>query len=131
MSAAVTVREVSAGEAGPILAPVTRYATTDETVEQVAALGRCYVIEQDGRPVAGYVLQRQGDECFVLAAAGSVDFDLTDFGLRLIEAHAVGLASVAFQTRRPGLVKKAARLGYRIAGRVKNGHGVIMRKELK
>lgn len=131
MQAAVSVREVTAGEVVPILSPVVRHATTEETLEGLTAIGRCFVIEADGRPVAGYVLQRQGDECFVLAAAGSVDFDLTDFGLRLIEAHAAGLSSVAFQTRRPGLVRKAARLGYAVAGRVPDGHGVIMRKKLK
>lgn len=130
MSAAVTVREVTAGEAGPVLAPVTRFATTAETVDHVAALGRCFVIEQDGRTVAGYVLQRQGDECFVLAAAGAASFDLTALLARLVDAHAAGLTSIGFQTRRPGLVRRAQRLGYRIVGDVPNGSGVIMRKTL-
>ncbi|WP_321797123.1 hypothetical protein [Burkholderia sp. BCC1988] len=112
-----------------MLERVEAFMTNDrETVAGLAAVGRCFVIEQDGRPVAAYVLQRQGDECFVLAAAGAVDFDLTAFGLALIEAHARGLASVAFQTRRPGLIRKASRHGYRIAGRCEAG--VIMRKSL-
>ncbi|ELW9447688.1 hypothetical protein QZM43_09755 [Burkholderia orbicola] len=127
----VSVREVGAPVARPLLARVDEFDTTGgvDSVESMTAAGRCFVITQDGRDVAAYVLQRQGSECFVLAAAGTVDFDLTAFGLALIEAHACGLDSVAFQTRRPGLIRKASRLGYRIAGRVTNG--VVMRKELK
>ncbi|PMS38457.1 hypothetical protein C0Z20_00800 [Trinickia symbiotica] len=127
------MREVGALEARPLLAPVDRYDTTrgKESVDTMTACpgARCFVIRQDGRDVAAYVLQRQGDECYVLAAAGAVDFDLTVFGLALIEAHATGLKSVAFQTKRAGLIKKARRLGYAIAGRVANG--VILRKELQ
>ncbi|EDT41989.1 hypothetical protein BamMEX5DRAFT_2257 [Burkholderia ambifaria MEX-5] len=126
----VSVREVGADAARPLLARVDAFMTNDrETVASMTAVGRCFVISQDDRDVAAYVLQRQGRECFVLAAAGAVDFDLTAFGLALIEAHARGLDSVAFQTRRAGLIRKASRLGYRIAGRVANG--VVMRKELK
>ena len=125
----VSVREVGPTDAAPLLSPVDRYCTTDERADAMASCGRCFVISQDERDVAAYVLQRQGDECYVLAAAGSVDFDLTAFGLALIEAHARGMSSVAFQTRRPGLIRKASRLGYRIAGRA--GNGVVMRKELR
>lgn len=128
---ALSLREVTAGEVAPLLAPAARYATTDETLPGLTACGRCFVIEADGRPVAGYVLQRQGDECYVLAFAGAAQLDLTGLLARLIEAQAAGLDSIAFQTRRPGLVRKAARLGYRVAGRVPDGHGVIMRKTLK
>jgi hypothetical protein len=124
----VVVREASAGDVLDLLAPVDRVSTTNEPMDYLASVGRCFVISQDERDVAAYVLQRRGDECYVLAAAGSVDFDLTAFGLALIEAHARGLSSVAFQTKRPGLIRRASRLGYRIAGRA--GSGVVMRKEL-
>lgn len=128
----VGLREVPAEVARPLLSPVDGYMTTEhQTVATLAAAGRCFVIEQDGRDVAAYVLQRIERECFVLAAAGSVDFDLTAFGLALIEAHAVGLDSVAFQTRRAGLIRKARRHGYVIAERLANGLGYVMRKELK
>ncbi|UTV53236.1 hypothetical protein [Burkholderia arboris] len=127
----VSVREVGAETAAPLLARVDAYDTTNgrDTVARMAAAGRCFVISQDGRDVAAYVLQRQGDECFVLAASGTVEFDLTVFGLALIEAHARGLRSVAFQTRRRGLIRKAQKLGYHIAGRAPVG--VVMRKELQ
>ncbi|MBK3337963.1 hypothetical protein [Burkholderia pseudomallei] len=104
--------------------------TTDQTVADMTVGSRCFVIEQDGRPVAAYALQRIGDACFVRAAAGSVEFDLTAFGLALIEAHASGLARVEFQTRRPGLIRKACRHGYTIAARLDNGRGYLLRKEL-
>lgn len=127
----VRVSEVSAERVLPLITPIDAYPTCGQSAADLARMGRCFVIEQDGRPVAGYVLQVKGDECYVLAAAGSVDFDLTAFGLELIEAHARGLASVAFQTRRAGLIRKARRHGYRVAGRLANGMGYVMRKELK
>lgn len=128
-TAQVTLREVGAAEAAPILSPVNRYCTTDETVEGMALHGRCFVISEDGRDVAAYVLQRQGNECFILAGAGGASFDLIALSLPIIEAQASGMASVAFQTKRPGLIRKASKQGYYIAGRA--GSGVLMRKELK
>jgi hypothetical protein len=125
----VSVREVGARDAAPLLSPVDRYCTTDETAESMARVGRCFVVSHDGRDVASYVLQRQGSECFVLAAAGSAEFDITAFMAAVLEGHAHGLSSIAFQTRRPGLIRKARKYGYRIDGRVANG--VVMRKELK
>ncbi|WP_186181839.1 hypothetical protein [Burkholderia gladioli] len=127
----ITLRETTAAGAVPLLAPAGRYDTTDgaETVERVAQAGRTFVVSQDGRDVLAYCLQRQGDEVYVLAAAGTADFDLTALGLVLIEAQARGAASVAFQTCRPGLIRKASRHGYKIEGRVANG--VIMRKVLR
>ena len=129
MSPQITLREVGAVEAAPLLSPVNRYCTTDETAADMASVGRCFVVSQDGRDVASYVLQRQGDECYVLAAAGSAEFDITAFMAAMLEGHAAGLSSIAFQTRRAGLIRKARKYGYTIAGRVANG--VVMRKELK
>lgn len=113
----------------PLLDPVNAVCTTNETAADMAAVGRCFVVSHDGRDVAAYVLQRQGSECYVLAAAGAAEFDVTAFLAAVLEGHAVGLSSIAFQTRRPGLMRKARKYGYSVAGRVANG--VIMRKELK
>jgi hypothetical protein len=126
----VTLREASAGEACPLLARVDAFDTTNgrDTVASMAAVGRCFVLSEDGRDIGAYVLQRQGDECYILAAAGQAEFDMTAALATILEGHARGLKSIAFQTRRPGLVRKARKYGYRIAGRVENG--VIMRKEL-
>lgn len=75
-----------------------------------------------------YVLQVQGREVFVLAAAGAAEFDLTAFALAVIEAQAAGFDTVAFQTKRRGLMKKAQARGYAKAGRVHDG--IIMRKRI-
>ncbi|CAN0621104.1 conserved protein of unknown function [Burkholderia multivorans] len=127
----VSVREVGAAVARPLLARVDAFDTTGgvDTVASMTAAGRCFVISQDGRDVGAYVLQRQGDECFVLAAQGGADFDVTALLAGVLEGHARGLRSIAFQTRRPGLIRKAKKHGYSIAGRAPAG--VVMRKELK
>jgi hypothetical protein len=125
----VSVREVTAREAVPLLARAARWPTTDETLDHLTDAGRNFVVEQDGKPVFAYTLAVHGRECYVLAAAGAASFDLTAFGLALIEAHAHGLDTVAFQTRRKGLIRKAARHGYAVAGRA--GDGTILRKELQ
>ncbi|MCA3780139.1 MAG: hypothetical protein IOC39_24185 [Burkholderia sp.] len=130
-SPAVTVREVGADVARPLLARVDAFDTSGgvDTVASMTTIGRCFVIAHDGRDVGAYVLQRQGNECFVLAAQGGAEFDLTAFLSVVVEAHARGLASIAFQTRRPGLIRKAKRYGYYIAGRAPEG--VVMRKDLQ
>lgn len=128
--ARLTLREAGEGEALPLLAPVERYDTTGgvQPLAMLVAHGRAFVIEENGRPVCAYLLERHGRECFITAAAGSAGVCLTDLLADVIEAQATGMASIAFQTRRPGLMRKARALGYRMAGRVENG--VIMRKEL-
>ncbi|MBT2180493.1 hypothetical protein KKP06_22005 [Ralstonia pickettii] len=123
------VRNVPPAEALPVLAPAARWATTTETVEQMARAGQCFVLEEGGAPVFAWSVQAHGDELYILAAAGRAGFDLTAAGLAIIEQQAQGFASVAFQTRRRGLVRKAGALGYQPAGRA--GNGIIMRKVLQ
>lgn len=128
-AAQVSVRHVSAAEALPLLALAEPYATTDESLGQLARAGMCFVLEQEGRPVLAWSVQAHSAELFILAAAGRAGFDLTRAGLAVIEQQAEGFASVAFQTRRRGLMRKAEALGYRPAGTA--GTGVIMRKVLQ
>ncbi|MRT01139.1 hypothetical protein GJQ57_21050 [Ralstonia pickettii] len=128
-AAQVSVRHVGAAEAIPLLALAERHATTEEKVEALAHAGHCFVMEQEGRTVFAWSVKPQGDELFILAAAGRAGFDLTRAGLAVIEQQAEGFASVAFLTRRPGLMRKAGALGYVPAGRA--GNGVIMRKVLQ
>lgn len=113
----------------PLLALAERFATTDESLTQLAHAGMCFVLEQEGRPVLAWTVQQQGSELFILAGAGRAGFDLTRAGLAIIEQQAEGFASVAFQTRRRGLMRKAGALGYVPAGPA--GNGVIMRKVLQ
>ena len=123
------VRPATAAEALPVLAPAARWATTGESLEHLAKAGHCFVLEQGGAPVFAWSVQAHGDELYILAAAGRAGFDLTETGLAIIEQQAAGFASVAFQTRRRGLLRKAGALGYQPARRLENG--VVMRKVLK
>ena len=50
--------------------------------------------------------------------------DLAHYGLAMIASQAQGFDSIGFQTRRPGLIKKARRAGFEVAA-------VVMRKRLR
>lgn len=65
-----------------------------------------------------FVVRKNGAQLWVEAAAGHAADDLTEIGLELIEemARQAGCTEVAFQTARPGLVKKTNQLGYQVAG---------------
>lgn len=91
---------------------------------EVAKAGPRYVCEQDGVPVFGFVLEIQGKEVFVMAAGSVGKLDFTKIGLSAIEALAANYDSVSFTTKRPGLVKKAQKLGYEI-------DGYFLRKKIK
>lgn len=90
--------------------------------------GQCYkVIDGAGQAVGAYVLRTCGAEVWIAAAAGRAAFDLTAVLSALVDLQARAFDSIAFQTRRPGLIRKARRYGYREAGRV-GEQGIIMRK---
>ncbi|MES2163355.1 MAG: hypothetical protein V4476_19550 [Pseudomonadota bacterium] len=93
--------------------------------------GRCFVVLDDGdNAIGAYVLNGQGAEVWVQAAAGRPDvgFDLCDLLDDLIARHGAGFESIGFRTYRGGLVRKALRRGYEVVSR-EDGH--IMRKKLK
>lgn len=64
------------------------------------------------------VLQLRGPQLWIQGAVGNGPGDLTQDGLQFVEATArqAGCTSVAFQTARRGLVRKATRMGYRAEG---------------
>lgn len=98
------------------------------TPESLAAAGPSFGIEtESGQSV--FTLRTDGAECWIQAAAGS-GYGMTAPTFAVIEAIAAraGCHRVAFQTVRRGLIRRARRLGYHIAGQV--GHGHILRKEL-
>lgn len=98
------------------------------TPESLAAAGPSFGIEtEQGRTV--FTLRTDGAECWIQAAAGS-GYGMTAPTFAVIEAIATraGCNRVAFQTVRRGLVRRARRLGYQIAGQIGSGH--ILRKEL-
>lgn len=113
----------------PFVALAIRYDTTggEQSALHIARDGG-YIVRDNGNACAGFTLRYNGSECYVTAAGATrPGIDIT----RLITAALAGkkgVQSIAFQTRRRGLIRKAERLGYRQAGQVKNG--VIMRKVL-
>lgn len=123
------MRPATRAEVTRLFAPVDRWMTTGEGAAECAAKGDCFVLEQDGVPVLAWSLKVDGDELFIQAAAGRAGFDLTDFGLALVERQAEGFRSIAFRTRRRGLMKKAIDSGFYPAWR--RGDVVLMRKDLK
>ncbi|WP_228892543.1 hypothetical protein [Pseudoduganella aquatica] len=114
------VRQVLAAAVSPKCDAVGKY-----TLDGLAAQGQCFkVLAADGSIVGAYILAAEGSEVFVTAAAGRAAFDLSVVLNGLIDSQARQFDTVAFQTQRKGLVKKAIAQGYEIAG-------YIMRKKLK
>ncbi|WP_419683795.1 hypothetical protein ACN22W_09535 [Burkholderia theae] len=128
-SQGVTMRPATRDEIARMFAPVDRWMTTGEGAADCAAKGDCFVLEQEGVPVLAWSLKVDGGELFIQAAAGRAGFDLTEFGLALVERQAEGFRSIAFRTRRRGLIKKAIDSGFYPAWR--RGDVVLMRKDLK
>lgn len=92
-----------------------------EPMEELLARGQCYLLGVDGVTVGAYLLELKDTEVFILAAAGRADIDLAAAIDQVVTFQAEGFWSIAFRTVRPGLMKKAAALGY-------TRHGNVMRK---
>lgn len=98
------------------------------TPESLAAAGLSFGLESEAGRVV-FTLSTTGRECWIHAAAGT-GYGMTAATFCIIEqiAGRAGCNRVAFQTVRRGLVRRARRLGYRIAEQVGQGH--ILRKEI-
>lgn len=83
------------------------------TVRELVDGGHAFRLKTTGGEGV-FVVKKVGAVCWVEAGQGSSSDDLTAQGLAVIEEIARGLCceAVEFQTRRPGLVKKAAALGF-------------------
>lgn len=122
----LVLRAASIEEIAPLIAKAGPFHCDGWAFDasEVAAGGERFVFERDGKPVCGYVLNIQGREVYI-QAAGAIDaIDFTKIGLAAIEAQAANHDSVSFTTKRPGLVRKAHKLGYEI-------DGYILRKKIK
>lgn len=101
--------------------PLLRLAQQDDVqnigLENIVAGCQFFQLERGGVALA-YALKVEGCELWVQAAGGRGDIDLSDLMHDCIyqQAQKMGLASVGFQTRRLGLVKKAQQHGYKIDG---------------
>lgn len=104
--------------------------TSDESLDDLLALGKTYkVIDGAGKLVAGYILQVCGAELWIALAVGAAHFDLSVFGMQLIERQARQFDSIGFKTMRRGLVRKLRRIGFEIVDQ--EGDVFTMRKNLK
>lgn len=92
-------------------------------LEVMAERGQCFELSGD-QASAVYVLTVRNCVCWVDALKGSGTVDLVELVDGVLTAQAEGLQAIALQTKRPGLVKKLQRHGYRVTG-------WVMRKELK
>ncbi|BEV15568.1 hypothetical protein HBDW_23560 [Herbaspirillum sp. DW155] len=95
-----------------------------ETLDQLLARGEAFKVMLDGEIVGAYLLEVHGPEVWILLAGGRAPVDLAHYGIALIEQQARDFDSIGFQTRRPGLIKKAKRAGFEVAA-------VVMRKRLR
>jgi len=85
-------------------------------IKRAAADGGLFrVADSGGRLVGYYALEIDGNEGLLLAAAGHAEsVDLTAVLLPHIEGQfkQIGLSSMRFHTRRPGLVRRAVLAGF-------------------
>ena len=98
------------------------------TPESAASSGASFRLRTQSGEVF-YTINTAGECCWISAAAGC-GAGMTAAGLEAIERQAreSGCKSVAFQTMRRGLVRRARAIGYGITGSL--GRGVILEKEI-
>lgn len=121
------LKAATAAEIAPYVARSMGFDTMagNQGADQLIRNGQPYLVMREGQAVAGIVVQQDGTELFITAAAGSDSTNLTAALLALVEKVAAGkYRTVAFQTIRPGLLKKAMDEGYEIGG-------YIMRKAIQ
>lgn len=89
----------------------------DATPKSAAQAGQSFALKTPAGTLI-FTTTERGQQLWIEAAAGQGADDMTAHGLALIEgmAQGAGLASVGFQTARPGLMRKAQKQGYTVAG---------------
>lgn len=85
--------------------------------------------DESGKIVGAYVLIARGPMLWVRLAAGRAQVDLSLVMAALVERQGREFDEIGFQTQRPGLIKKAQALGYRVTG--ENNGFTQMRKSLR
>lgn len=131
----MTVRELAPHYAARALAGLEvldpRGVMRPSDIDDLVQRGHCYEIT--GAASAVFVVNAHNGIAWVdaLRGFGTGTVDVTQLLAELLEHQAaeVGLHAIAFQTSRPGLMRKALRLGYRVTKMLE--HGWSMRKDLK
>lgn len=123
----VTLTRLDAATAAAMLAGLEKFdprgIATAADLGAMTAGGECFALTDDAGAQCIYVIRVRNGQAWIQAAAGHGAADVTALTLPTIELQASHLQSVAFQTMRPGLVRKASKLGYRVTG-------WILRKDL-
>lgn len=96
--------------------------STAADIEAMAHHGCCFALVS-GQAGAVYVFHVRNRVVWIDALKGNGDGDLVQLVDEAITAQAKGMQAIALQTKRPGLVKKLERRGYRVTG-------WVLRKEL-
>lgn len=91
--------------------------TGQATPESMAASGQAFQLDAGGGG-GMFIVRKNGAQLWIEAGSGRAADDLTAIGLALIEeiAKSAGCDHVAFQTGRPGLMRKSASMGFEVAG---------------
>jgi hypothetical protein len=89
--------------------------TSAADLRHMTEAGRCFAASS-GTSQAVYILKVLNGVAWVDACKGDGPLDWTGTLLPVIEAQAAGCTAVAFQTQRRGLVRRAQRQGYEVAG---------------
>jgi hypothetical protein len=117
--ASVEVKEITAADAAATMRAAGLAAPLAcDTPEDIAAYGQCFQL-RTGTGVGVFVLRKQGGVMWVDGAGARVrGTGLTEDGLALFDhiARQAGCTEIAFETTRPGLVKKSKLAGYTVAG---------------
>lgn len=116
----VTVRPQSWNMHAAELLALAEAAADLSALAAMVQLGEAYLFhveDEAGDLLGAYVLRMDrgpfGPEGVVMSAAGRADFDLVANILPHVERQFCGAALVRFHTSRPGLIRKAAKQGYR------------------
>jgi hypothetical protein len=122
----LTVRRITPEEAAQRLAGVAARDPSGLTPndDALARMGLAYSIDCAAGSAVFVIAQRNGC-AFVTAAQGSGDVDMTALLDHVVTLGATndGCKAIAFQTARPGLVRKLTRRGFKVTG-------WVLRKEL-
>lgn len=87
------------------------------TPESMAKAGQAFKGEAEGGG-GMFIVNKNGHQLWIEAATGRAADDLTELGLALFEqmAQQAGCTEVAFQTARPGLMRKSCAAGFEVVG---------------
>lgn len=89
---------------------------TAETLPAAVARGVCIEAAAEGGARMAYVLRIENGVAWVDFAQGGGAIDWTAVLAGVLQAQCPGVRRIAFQTMRPGLVRKAKRHGYTVRG---------------